>query len=172
MAPILSVDRITKSFGAVAALQDVSLLLQGGEVRAICGENGAGKTTLVKILMGIERPDSGSITINGQVTTVRSPQDAQSLGLAQVAQELSIVPALSVLDNIWLGSARVPFFHRRTALRRRAQEALSRLGAGHYDLDRLAGTLTIGECQMVEIARLLVRDARLLNSRRTHSDAL
>jgi ABC-type sugar transport system ATPase subunit len=162
VTPLLSVDRICKSFGAVAALQEVSISFESGEVRAICGENGAGKSTLVKILMGIEQPDSGSIALDGQTATIRSPQDAQSQGLAQVAQELSVVPELSILDNIWLGSALVPFIHRRRFLRRRAREALSRLGVGHYDLDRPAGSLTIGECQMVEIARLLVRDAKLL----------
>ena len=162
MTDIISIERVSKSFGVVAALQDVTLSLQQGEVRAICGENGAGKSTLVKILMGIQRPDSGSIAIDGQATAIRSPLHAQSLGLAQVAQELSIVPTLSILDNIWLGGARVPVFHRRKVLRQRAQAALTRVGAGRYDLDRLAGTLTIGECQMVEIARLLVRDARLL----------
>jgi ribose transport system ATP-binding protein/rhamnose transport system ATP-binding protein len=160
--PLLSVNRICKSFGAVTALQDVSISFNSGEVHAVCGENGAGKSTLVKILMGIERPDSGSITLNGEIASIRSPQDAQTLGLAQVAQELSIVPELSVLDNIWLGSALVPFIHRRRGLRRRAHDALTRLGVGHYDLDCPAGALTIGECQMVEIARLLVRDARLL----------
>jgi ABC-type sugar transport system ATPase subunit len=160
--PILSTDRICKSFGAVTALEDVSLSFERGEVRAICGENGAGKSTLVKILMGIEQPDSGAITLDGQLATIRSPQDAQNQGLAQVAQELSVVPELSILDNIWLGSALVPFVHRRKFLRHRAKEALSRLGVGHYDLDRLAGSLTIGECQMVEIARRLVRDAQLL----------
>ncbi len=162
MTAILSVDHISKRFGAVAALQDVSLSLQGGEVRAICGENGAGKSTLVKILMGIQQPDAGSITIDGVVRQVHSPRDAQSFGLAQVAQELSIVPSLSILDNVWLGNTNVPLFHRRASLRKRAQEALARLGAGHYDLDRLAESLTIGQCQMVEIARLLVRDARIL----------
>lgn len=162
MTAVLSVDRISRRFGAVAALQDVSLSLQSGEVRAICGENGAGKSTLVKILMGIQQPDAGSITIDGVVRQVHSPRDAQSFGLAQVAQELSIVPSLSILDNIWLGNTEVPLFHRRELLRKRAQEALTRLGAGNYDLDRLAGSLTIGQCQMVEIARLLVRDARIL----------
>ncbi|MCW6507836.1 sugar ABC transporter ATP-binding protein [Lichenifustis flavocetrariae] len=162
MSAILSVDRISKSFGAVAALQDVSLTLQAGEIRALCGENGAGKSTLVKILMGIERPDTGSIAIDGTSVAIRSPSQAQALGLAQVAQELSVIPSLSVLDNIWLGSAQVPLLHRRRAFRQRAQDALARIGAGHYDLDRQAGTLSIGECQMVEIARLMVRDARVL----------
>jgi ribose transport system ATP-binding protein/rhamnose transport system ATP-binding protein len=162
VSAILSIDRISKRFGAVAALQDVSLSLQSGEVRAICGENGAGKSTLVKILMGIQQPDAGSITIDGVVQHVQSPRDAQSFGLAQVAQELSIVPSLSILDNIWLGNTNVPIFHRRESLRKQAREALSRLGAGHYDLDGLAGSLTIGQCQMVEIARLLVRNAKIL----------
>ncbi|MBB5048996.1 ABC-type sugar transport system ATPase subunit [Rhodopseudomonas rhenobacensis] len=161
---MLSVNRISKSFaqGQVAALQDVSLSLKQGEIRAICGENGAGKSTLVKILMGIQRPDTGTIHVDGRPAEFLSPRDAQDAGFAQVAQELSIVPSLSVLDNIWLGSNRVPVFHRRREFRDKAQAALSRIGAGHIELDALAGDLSIGQCQMIEIARLLVGDARLL----------
>ena len=105
---ILTVEGLSKSFGGVRALRDVSLSLRAGEIRAICGENGAGKSTLVKSLMGIFTPDAGSIAIDGVRHTMRSPQQAQALGLGLVAQELSLAPRLSVLDNIWLGSADVP----------------------------------------------------------------
>jgi ABC-type sugar transport system ATPase subunit len=159
---LLRADRISKSFGAVAALREVSFSLMPGEIRAICGENGAGKSTLVKILMGVHRPDSGFVAIDGTARDLRTPKMAQRMGLAMVAQELSLTPHLSVLDNIWLGNASVPFFHRRIALRQKAEAALKQLGAGHYDLDRPTGSLTIGERQVVEIARLMARDARLL----------
>jgi ribose transport system ATP-binding protein/rhamnose transport system ATP-binding protein len=162
MPNILTVEDITKDFGAVRALQGVSFSLAKGEVRALCGENGAGKSTLVKILMGVHRPDSGTIAVNGVVHDIRSPHVAQSLGLALVAQELSLAPHLSVLDNIWLGSGRVPLFHRRAALRRDAKAALATLGVGDYELDRPVGTLSIGQRQIVEIARLIARDARIL----------
>ena len=159
---ILTVEGLSKSFGGVRALRDVSLSLRAGEIRAICGENGAGKSTLVKLLMGIFTPDAGSIAIDGVRQTMRGPQYAQALGLGLVAQELSLAPRLSVLDNIWLGSADVPVFHRRRDLRRRAHNALETLGAGDWDLDTPVSALSIGQQQLVEIARLLARNARLL----------
>ena len=159
---ILTVEGLSKSFGGVRALRDVSLSLRAGEIRAICGENGAGKSTLVKLLMGIFTPDAGSIAIDGVRQTMRGPQYAQALGLGLVAQELSLAPRLSVLDNIWLGSADVPVFHRRRDLRGRAHNALETLGAGDWDLDTPVSALSIGQQQLVEIARLLARNARLL----------
>lgn len=162
MPELLEIDQLSKRFGAVAALKDVSFSLAAGEIRALCGENGAGKSTLVKILMGVHRPDSGRVLIDGQPREIRSPQAAQQLGLAMVAQELSLAPHLSVLDNIWLGNRQVPFLHRQPALKAKAQATLDQLDAGHLDLRRPVGTLTIGERQLVEIARLIARDARLL----------
>ena len=158
---MLVARQLAKSFGQVEALRGVSLTLATGEIRGVCGENGAGKSTLMKLLMGIIRPDSGVIEIDGRALTIESPQKAQELGLTLVAQELSLAPDLSVLDNIWLGNRSVPFLHRRAKFRRRASEALSLLGVD-YDLDRPVRRLTLGERQMVEIARLLVRDARIL----------
>jgi ABC-type sugar transport system ATPase subunit len=102
---------VSKAYPGVTALEEVSFSLRSGEIRALCGENGAGKSTLVKILMGLVAPDCGSIAINGQTQVMRSPQQAQGLGLGLVAQELSLAPHLSILDNIWLGSAEVPFLH-------------------------------------------------------------
>jgi len=162
MAEILSTDGIAKRFGAIAALKNISFGLAEGEIRALCGENGAGKSTFVKILTGVYRADSGSIRVNGVPQDIRSPQQAQSLGLALVAQELSLAPHLSVLDNIWLGNARVPLLHRRRDLREEAQRALAMLGADDYDLDRPVAALAVGQRQIVEIARLIARDARLL----------
>ena len=162
MTEILSANRISKSYQGVAALQEVSFSLAPGEIRALCGENGAGKSTFVKILMGIVQPDSGTMTIDGEAQIIRDSQHAQSLGLGLVAQELSLAPHLSVLDNIWLGSTEVPFLHRRRTLRERARKALATLGHGDWDLDRTVGSLTIAQRQLVEIARLLARDARVL----------
>ena len=162
MPEVLSVERVSKSYSGITALREVSFSLGTGEIRAICGENGAGKSTFVKILMGITQPDSGSINIEGRVRDVRRPRQAQELGLGFVAQELSLAPHLSILDNIWLGSTGIPLLHRRLQLRQRAQEALAALGVADWDLDRLVGSLTIGQRQIVEIARLLARDARVL----------
>lgn len=158
---VFSVEAVCKNFGPVQALKNISLDLYPGEIRAICGENGAGKSTLVKILAGIERPDSGAIRFDGHLRALTSPLEAQRLGIAMVAQELSICPDLSVLDNIWLGSVEVPFFHRTQDLRQQARAALALLGAEHIDLDVPAGRLPMGERQLVEIARMLTRKARV-----------
>jgi ABC-type sugar transport system ATPase subunit len=159
---LLSTQHLAKNFGSVRALSDVSFALAAGEIHAICGENGAGKSTFVKLLMGILQPDAGTIAVDGAHVIVRGPQHAQKLGLGFVAQELSLAPRLSILDNIWLGAADVPFFHRRAALRRRAHAALDALDVGDWDLDRPVGELTIAERQVVEIARLFARQARIL----------
>jgi ABC-type sugar transport system ATPase subunit len=159
---VLSVRSVSKAYPGVAALHDVSFSVGRGEIRALCGENGAGKSTLVKILMGIVQPDNGSIAIDGRTQFVRGPQQAQSLGLGLVAQELSLAPHLSVLDNIWLGSTEVPFLHRRASFRVRAQQALATLGLADWDLDRPVSSLTVGQRQLIEIARLLARNAQVL----------
>ena len=161
-APIVEVTNLSKNFGAIAALRNVSVKIVPGEVRAICGENGAGKSTLVKILTGVYRPDDGTIKIAGEPFEIFSPKTAQKLGIAQVMQELSLCPDLSVEDNIWLGSVKVPLFHRQARFAKRAREALDLLGATHIRLDTLVGQLGMGERQLVEIARMLTRDARVL----------
>ena len=159
---ILGVSKLSKSFGPIRALNNVSLDVSPGEIHGICGENGAGKSTLVKILTGVYRPDHGTVLVGGQPVSVATPRHAQELGIALVAQELSLCPDLSVEDNIWLGSLQVPFLHKRPELRKRATEALRLLGADHIGLDTPLSKLSMGERQFVEIARALTRDARVL----------
>lgn len=161
-AAVLSVRGLSKSFGPIAALKNVSIDIAPGEIRAICGENGAGKSTLVKILTGVYRPDQGAVMVDGAAVNIVSPRHAQEHGIALVSQELSLCPDLSVEDNIWLGSLRVPLLHKRPELRRRAAEALALLGADYIDLDAPVAILSMGERQLVEIARMLTRDARVL----------
>jgi ribose transport system ATP-binding protein/rhamnose transport system ATP-binding protein len=161
-AAIVEVTNLCKDFGAVSALRNVSIDIAPGEVRAICGENGAGKSTLVKILTGVYRPNAGSIKVAGQPCDISSPKMAQELGIALVAQELSLCPDLSVEANIWLGSVKVPLFHQRARFTQRAREALDLLGATRISLDTPVRQLGMGERQLVEIARLLTRDARVL----------
>ena len=158
---VLAVAGVTKRFGPNAVLKNVSLALDAGEVRAICGENGAGKSTLVKLITGLYSPDEGAVCVDGQPVAVTGPQHAQELGIALVAQELSLAPALSVLDNIWLGNRKVPLFHRREELRTRARVALDKIGLADISLDMPASMLSIGRRQLVEIARMLTRDARV-----------
>src|SRR5579863_2209130 len=158
---VLAVAGVSKRFGPNTVLKNVSLALETGEVRAVCGENGAGKSTLVKLITGLYSPDEGQLCVDDQPIGVTGPQHAQDLGIALVAQELSLAPALSVLDNIWLGNRKVPLFHRREELRTRARIALDKIGLGDISLDMPASELSIGRRQLVEIARMLTRDARV-----------
>jgi ABC-type sugar transport system ATPase subunit len=159
---ILEVIDLSKSFGPVRAVQNLSLDVRVGEVHAVCGHNGAGKSTLVKALVGLVRPDEGVIRFDGQEISLRNPHDAQSHGIALVNQELSLVPELSVEDNIFLGGLDVPLVYRRRRLSEQARNVLDQLGLRHVQLGTSVESLSIGERQLVEIARLLVRDARLL----------
>jgi ribose transport system ATP-binding protein/rhamnose transport system ATP-binding protein len=160
--PIVAFEAVTKHFGPIEVLKDVSLSLGRGEIRAICGENGAGKSTLVKILTGVHQADQGTVLVDGAPRDIRHPQQAQDLGIALVAQELSLAPGLSVLDNIWLGNRAVPLFHRRKHLRERARAALDKVGLTELALETAVSRLSVGQRQLVEIARMLTRDARVL----------
>src|SRR3954470_1590746 len=162
-APVLlEVVDFSKSFGPLRAVRSLSLDVRAGEVHAICGHNGAGKSTLVKALVGLVKPDEGVIRFDGDELTLRNPHDAQAHGIALVNQELSLVPELSVEDNIFLGGLDVPLLYRRRRLAEHARSVLDQLGLGQLQLGTRVETLSIGERQLVEIARLLVRDARLL----------
>lgn len=162
MGAVLEVVAVSKSFSAVRALHDVSFSIDAGEIRALCGENGAGKSTLIKLITGLHQPDRGRIRVGGQDRQIRSPIEAQLLGIASVSQELSVIPQLSVLDNLWLGHRDVPFFHRLSKFRRRAHDVLALVDLSHLSIDAPAGTLSLAERQLLEIARMLVRDAHIL----------
>ncbi|NOJ45969.1 sugar ABC transporter ATP-binding protein [Bradyrhizobium archetypum] len=159
---MLQLDRVSKSFGAVLALSEVSLSFEPGIVHAICGENGAGKSTLVKILSGQFAATAGSILYQGSPVAIPSSRAAQQFGISVVAQELSVCPDLSVYDNIWLGSVETPFFHKRSTLRARARKVLSQLGQSDLSLDTPVRSLSLGHRQLIEIARALVRNAHTL----------
>ncbi|MFO1138712.1 MAG: sugar ABC transporter ATP-binding protein [Paracoccus sp. (in: a-proteobacteria)] len=153
---------IAKAYPGVVALRDVDFTLARGEVRALLGKNGAGKSTLIKILAGIETPDAGTIAIDGATVQLRSPVDGFRAGIATVHQELSVVPELSIAENIFLGQ-----WPRRGGridwprMRAEAREALAMLG---LDLDPAlpVSRLSVAERQLVEIARALRQGARLL----------
>ncbi len=159
---LLEVAGLSKSYGPVRAVRELSFDVRVGEVHAVCGHNGAGKSTLVKTLVGLVRPDEGVIRLDGAELSLRNPLDAQAHGIALVNQELSLVPELSVEDNIFLGGLDVPLLYRRRRLSEHARRVLDQLGLGHIRLGTTVETLSIGERQLVEIARLLVRNARLL----------
>lgn len=157
--PALAAEGLTKTYPGVRALSAVDLALRRGEVRALLGKNGAGKSTLVKVLSGAIRPDAGRVAIEGEVVRLTSTADARNAGIATVYQELSLVPELSVAENIMLG--RWPTVGRkgigginRQTMRERAQEALAQL-----DVDlkphRRVSALSVAERQVVEIAKAL-----------------
>ncbi len=160
---IVIMKGIHKSFLGVQALENVDFTLYHGEIHALVGENGAGKSTLIKILTGVEQPDAGTITIDRQNVTIRSPQHAQELGISTVYQEINLCPHLSVAENILIGREPHKFgFIDRKAMDAGARKILHGLG---IDLDV---TMTLGACsvaiqQMAAIARALdISSAKVL----------
>ena len=156
-AAVWEVREVSKTFPGVRALDRVSLQLTSGEVHALVGENGSGKSTLAKCLSGTYQADSGEILYQGSAVELRNPTVAQNLGVATFYQELSLVPTLSVAENVHLGQlpGRGGLVSWRRA-RRRAREALQRLEVA-IDPDRIVGDLSIAEQQLVEIARAISR---------------
>ncbi|CAM5187795.1 Simple sugar transport system ATP-binding protein OS=Castellaniella defragrans OX=75697 GN=HNR28_002644 PE=4 SV=1 [Castellaniella defragrans] len=166
MSPILEVSEITKSFPGVKALDGVSLALESGQVHALVGENGAGKSTLIALLTGVNRPDGGSIRLRGQQVSFASPISARRGGIAAIYQELSIVPWMSVAENIVLGNEpgkrRFTQIVARSVADETARRALARLDAADIDIRAQASRLSTGQKQLVEIARILALDAQVI----------
>jgi len=159
---ILSMVGIEKRYGSVTALQGVDFSLRKGEVMALLGENGAGKSTLVKLLAGLERPDSGMVAIDGQPVRFRSPHQSLHAGIACVTQELSTIGALSIAENICLGGdSKSPIWTTRK-LRDRVKPYLEAVGLSDIDSTMPVDQLSVAQRQLVEIARLLSRNARIL----------
>ncbi|MBO3749155.1 sugar ABC transporter ATP-binding protein [Streptosporangiaceae bacterium NEAU-GS5] len=154
---------MSKSFGAVAALSGVRLELHGGEAHALVGENGAGKSTLVKILAGVHAPDEGTITMDGRPLVLSGPADARAAGIVVVYQEPTLFPDLTVAENIFIGRQPQRSLRRIDVaeMRARAVELFGRLGV-RLDPDRPARGLSIADQQIVEIAKALSLDARIL----------
>ena len=161
---LLTFRGVTKTFGGVTALDNVDFDLRPGEIHALLGENGAGKSTLIKVLGGIHLPDTGTIRIAGKVAQIRSVADANFYGIRIIHQELSLVPNLSVAENIYLG--REP--HGFTGLRRRqmavdAEALVTDLGLHEiHSVGTVVSELSVAHQQLVEIARALSCRARIL----------
>ena len=163
MNPRFSIQDVRKNYGPTAALRGVNLVLEPGEVHALVGENGAGKSTLMKILSGAEYPDTGHLTLDGQMYAPTGPQDARRRGVVMVYQELSVCPDLTVEANIMLGQERVRHGLLSTPKNRACVEAaLQELGHPEIQTDVLVSALNPAERQVVEIARALVSSVRLL----------
>lgn len=159
----LRVEAITKGYPGVQALKGVSLAVRRGSIHALVGQNGAGKSTLVKILSGAETADSGSIYVDGQRMRFREPTDAQAAGIHTIYQELSLVPSLSVAENIFLGHlpTGVGGVVNWAVMQEKAQLALARVGF-EFDVRRAVASLSVAEQQGVELAKALHKDARVL----------
>lgn len=160
--PLLQLKGIIKRFLGVTALQGVDFTVRAGEIHALLGENGAGKSTLIKVLTGVHAPDAGTLTLAGQRIAPQSPKDAEDAGISTVYQEVNLIPALSVAENIALGRQPGKFgFVNWRSIRRHAREALARLEI-ECDVDADLGSLSVALQQMVAIARALDLRARLL----------
>jgi monosaccharide-transporting ATPase len=160
---LLSMRGIEKAFPGVQALEGVDFDLAPGEIHALVGENGAGKSTLIRVLTGVERPDAGTITLDGQELQVRSPQHAQSLGISTVYQEINLCPNLSMAENILIG--RAPRRWGRIdwkAMNRRAARILNDLDI-EVDVTQPLGSYSVAIQQMAAIGRALdISSARIL----------
>ncbi|MGW8433267.1 sugar ABC transporter ATP-binding protein [Curtobacterium citreum] len=160
--PLLSLERVSKSFGPVRVISDVSLDVHAGRVQVLLGENGAGKSTLIKMVSGIHQPDGGRILVDGTEVSLPSVTTAERLGIATIHQELNLVGSLSVAENVMMGRFPKRFgMVDRRALRARAAEALAVIGLD-VDVDTPVGELGIARQQLVEIAKALSIDARIL----------
>ncbi len=160
--PHCELRHITKRFGGVQALTDVSLSIERGEIHALVGENGAGKSTLGKIIAGAHRPDSGEMLVDAQPVAFAAPRDALRHGVTIIAQEPTLVPRLSVVDNVFLGmeGGRAGVLSRRV-MRRRFDELVE--GAEiSLPASSLAGSLSVADQQKLEILRAIARGASLL----------
>ncbi|MGW0801948.1 ABC transporter ATP-binding protein [Nonomuraea sp. NPDC002799] len=160
--PAVELEGITKRFPGVVANHDIRITVEPGTVHAIVGENGAGKSTLMKILYGMQKPDEGTIKVNGAEVGFRTPSDAIAVGIGMVHQHFMLADNLTVLENIILGAEPTRAGLLDTAAARRRIEELA---AGHglrVDPDKLVESLGVGDRQRVEILKVLYRGARIL----------
>ncbi len=163
--PHLAVNHVVKSYDGNPAVRDISFAIASGKVLALCGENGAGKSTLMKILSGATLPNDGEIQIDGERVTISGPSDAMALGIRTVYQEFSLLPHLSVAENILLGrmpTRGLPFVVDWEKAHEIAAHALGDFGFGRIDPAALVSTLSVAHQQVVEIAKALVTEPRIL----------
>ena len=167
MAHLLEVDGISKYYGNIVALKDISAQVDGGEVTCVLGDNGAGKSSFIKILSGVHRADDGRVLVDGEAVQFSSPRDARAKGIATVYQDLAMVPLMSIWRNFFLGAE-----PRRSlgplrwldagSARKTVHAELQQMGIDVRDPDQPVGTLSGGERQSVAIARAVYFGARVL----------
>ena len=161
---ILRVEHISKRYGAVTALVDVSLRLERGEVLALVGDNGAGKSTLLKIICGFQPPTSGRILFNGEEVTFTSVKQARSLGIDVVYQDLALIPQLTVYQNMFLNREQVRWpLLRNRSMRKAAKEQIDAIGITTLkSVDLEVASLSGGQRQAIAVARSVYSDAKVL----------
>jgi simple sugar transport system ATP-binding protein len=164
-ADAIRLEHVSKHFGPVLALRDVTMALHRGEVLGLIGDNGAGKSTLIKIVTGYHQPDSGTMWADGREVRLRSVSHARSLGIETVYQDLALIPGLSVYHNMFLKremvSSPLPFL-RNGAMKRRARQYLDDMGIAIRSVDTEVAKLSGGQRQAIAIARAVYSQARIL----------
>ena len=165
--PLIEMTEVGKSYGAIRALQGISLRVNAGEVTCVLGDNGAGKSTLIKIMSGLHPHNEGTLQVDGAQLTFGSPREALEHGIATVYQDLAVVSLMEVWRNFFLGSeltgGRMPFARMRIReMRRIADEELRKMGIVVKDINQPIGNLSGGQRQCVAIARAVYFGARVL----------
>ena len=161
--PLFKMEQVSKRYGGVHALEHANLNVYPGQIHGILGENGAGKSTLIKIMSGVVTPDEGRLEIDGKPVSFASPGAANKAGVVCIFQELSLIPDLSVADNIIISDPPIRFgMIDRTKQRIRAEQALAQAGAADIHPQALVKDLPLSRRQMVEIAKALARNPRIL----------
>jgi ribose transport system ATP-binding protein len=161
--PLFRMEGISKRYGGVRALENADLTVHAGRVHAILGENGAGKSTLIKVMSGVVQPDEGRMLLDGNPVSFRDPAAANAAGIVCIFQELSLIPDLSVADNIIVSSPPTRFgMIDRREQRRLAEEALARAGGADIHPAALVKDLPLSRRQIIEIAKALARKPRVL----------
>ncbi|MEL6532790.1 MAG: ATP-binding cassette domain-containing protein [Pseudomonadota bacterium] len=161
--PTIEIDGLSKFFGNIIALKDVSFEVYRGEVTALLGDNGAGKSTLIKTLSGVHKPSEGEIRIDGKRVEFNSPRDAAAAGIGTVYQDLALQPLMSVSRNFFLGRelSRGPFLDF-TAMDRITREEMAKIGIDVADPSQAIGTMSGGQRQTLAIARAIYFGAKVL----------
>ena len=169
MSELLQLSNVTKSFGAVEALVDVSFSVNSGEVVALLGDNGAGKSTLIKILSGVHKHDNGKIRWQGNDIVIKSPAHARQIGFSVVYQDLAVVPRISIYRNFFLGKEELickkilgVSFIRNNYAKNIARNALKQLGIEIENVESNVGVLSGGERPSISIARAVYFQSKLL----------
>ena len=161
MENAVEVHNLSKSFGTVRSNQDITLCVNRGEILSLLGENGSGKSTFVNMLAGIYMPESGTISINGQIRHFTSPQDAISAGIGMIHQHFKLVEVMTALENITLGEKNASFFINRQKTAAKIQNVIKQFGLS-VDLNKQIQSMSVSEKQTVEIIKILYQGARIL----------